>query len=142
MVTKKTSKGKPPVILENRLIYVPVYCNVSKQKYVLVFKKGIDNKILLIDIETSLGFETSEKNPSEVISNINWNQYGELGGCPYCHNKELVLCGKCRHLSCRGVIKNKILGKWFTCPWCNGKGIISGTFNKLDGYSSPKKKKF
>ena len=139
---KRLQMELPPTNLENRIVYVPVCCGATKQKYTLVFKEGIEKKTSLIGIETSLGFESSEKNPSEVISNINWSQYAKLEGCPYCHNINLVLCGRCQHLSCQGGTTKKIKGIWFTCPWCNEKGFILGTFNRLDGYSSPKKKKF
>lgn len=139
---KRLQKEQPPTNLEDHIVYVPVCCGATKQKYTLVFKEGIEKKTLLIGIETSLGFESSEKNPSEIISNIDWSQYTKLGGCPHCQNMSLVLCGGCKQLSCKGGVTKKIKGIYFTCPWCHDKGYISGTFDRLDGYSSPKKKKF
>ena len=99
---KRLQKEPLATKLENHIVYVPVCCGVTKRKYTLVFKEGIKKKASLIGIETSVGFGSSEIKPSEIISNIDWSQYAKLGGCPHCQNMNLVLCGRCKHLSCQG----------------------------------------
>lgn len=51
----------------------------------------------------------------------------EYPGCPGCGAKSVFQCS-CGHMGCWNGESNVV-----TCPWCGGRGELSGTIESIDG---------
>lgn len=50
----------------------------------------------------------------------------EWPGCPHCRSESFVRCGACGKVTCHATS-----GGSFRCRWCDNRGEISGTIDRL-----------
>lgn len=124
-------KAKEPLAEER----IPTRCNITKESFdiLLGHEKG---KLTMFRGERSYSDDVSNgigggaKAGYKKINLTNGLHVGRTYHCPVCGNKDIVRCGKCKHITCYD-------GKGtFTCAYCGNSGKVSGTMESIEAYDS------
>ena len=128
----KYLKKEPEVKAEER---IPARCSLTRESYDILLGHE-SGKLTMLRGERSYTDDTSTNSRSgtkvgfKKIDLANGLHVGRTYHCPICGNKDIVRCGKCRHITCYD-------GKGhFTCAYCGNSGKVSGTMDSIDAYDN------